>query len=413
MTTQPFPRNKVILFAQIDQQRQSKNDEKKGKAVEPSIRRVRNVVNGSDYLVGLQVAAPYGGSYLLEVEVGRVEGADLLAQAQAGQIVVVEGHLTRTRDEDERFRDYAAATIEGVVYQDVHFQVERLRPLTDNDPFGTGSNVFLEGEVIEPPFFMRHPDYPEIELARLTIRARTRPTLSDGGLVRPGRPCEVTVIVPTEDEGAAYLYRRGNRVRVRGVIERMAMRQNRVQVSERLKVLDADWRTQRDEIRAGAEEDQEKAVRELRYQGNRYVRERERLERGARTMVLAVEITPLEGATPAGSREEVRADRVCYEQEFDANRKARNVERRERQRTNRERQQAAVREQAGAATGEDAPAEAPLTITARKLRRHTVVEQPVAISEALAPIGVDDVAPQVEAALAAVSSNNDTEPAAA
>ncbi len=96
-------------------------------------------------------AAPYGGRYLLEVEVGRVEGADLLAQAQAGQIVVVEGHLTRTRDEDERFRDYAAATIEGVVYQDVHFQVERLRPLTDNDPFGTGSNVFLEGEVIEPP----------------------------------------------------------------------------------------------------------------------------------------------------------------------------------------------------------------------------------------------------------------------
>ncbi len=154
-------------------------------------------------------------------------------------------------------------------------------------------------------------------------------------------------------------------------------------------------------------------MRELRYQGNRYVRERERLERGARTMVLAVEITPLEGATPAGSREEVRADRVCYEQEFDANRKARNVERRERQRTNRERQQAAVREQAGAATGEDAPAEAPLTITARKLRRHTVVEQPVATSEALAPIGVDDVAPQVEAALAAVNSNGDTEPAAA
>ena len=409
MTTQPFPRNKVILFAQIDQQRQSRADEKKNKTAEPSIRRIRNVVNGSDYLVGLQVAAPYGGSYQLEVEVGRVEGADLLTQAQAGQVVVVEGHLTRTREEDERFRDYDAGTIEGIVYQDVHLQVERVRLLSEIDPSGTGSNVYLEGEVIEPPYFMRHPDYPEIELARLTIRAHTRPALSDGGLVRPGRPCEVTVIVPTEDEGAAYLYRRGNRVRVRGVIERMGMRQNRAQVTERLKDLEEGWNAQREAIRADA--DQEKAARELRFQGNRYVRERERLERGARTMVLAVEVMPLEGATPVESREEVRQARASYEQELDAARKARNVERRERQRINRERQQAA-RERAGDAVGEDAPAGAPPATTPRKPRRAAVAaEQPVALSEEVAPVAADDdLAPQVEAALAAVSSNGTAEP---
>lgn len=369
MTTLTFPQNKVILFAQIDQRRA----EKKGKEPDPAIRRVRNVVNGSDYLVSLQVAAPYGGSYQMEVEVGNVEGSDLFRQATAGQLVVLEGHLTRTRDEDVRFRDYEADQLTGILYQEVQFQVERVRPAAEGEARGTGSNVFIEGTVVEPPVFMRHPDYPEIELARLTVRARTKPALSEEGPVRAGRPCDVTIVIPTEDEGAAFLYRRGNRVRLRGVIDRLAVRQNRTQVTERLRALDKGWRATREGLRARSAEDPNAADRELRYEGSRYVRERERLQRGARTMVLAVEVTPMPGATPA-TREEAVADREAFNLEYEASREARRQERKERRRGNQERERAARAAEAAEAAEAAAPAK-PRRKAAGALAEPTLAEQ--------------------------------------
>lgn len=431
MTTQPFPGNKVVLFGQIDQWSQSRRDEQKGKAPEPAIRRFRNTVNGDAYLVQLQVAAPYGGSYQLEVEVGRVEGAELFRSATAGQSIVLEGHLRRTSDEDERFRNYAAdqaSQIEGIVYQEVMLQVERVRAATEHDPQGTGSNVFLEGTVVEPPVFIRHPDSPEIELARVTLRARTTPTLSEAGLVIPGRPCDVTVIIPTEDEeAAAYLSRRGNRVRVRGVIDRLSMRQfRRNEVQQRLAELDQTWRTTRDEIRgpaapapvadgAGvpvARVDPDALKKELAREGKRYLRERERLAHGTRTMVLAVAVTPLEGAMPA-SRAEALEDRERYDQEYEIARAARRQERKERQRRNRQHEQAAR----AAADAEGAPAELPPSPTARRPRRHSaerptdaaIAEAPVeAAPEEIAPPVMDILGPQVDAALAAVHTNGIT-----
>lgn len=359
-TQQPFPKNKVVLIGKIDQQRQSASERRKGAPAQPAIRTFRNASRGNDYAVGLQVAAPYGGSYQLDVEVGMVDGAELLSSAQVGQLVVLEGYLTRTREVDRRFRDFEEEMIEGIFYQDVALQVERVRPHQESDPQGTGSNIWVEGTVIEPPVFFRHPEFPAIELARVGIRARTRAEVSDTGLIRPGRPCEVTVIVPTDDEGAGYLYRRGNQLRVRGVLERVAMRQNRDHVREKVAELEAAWNERREQIRAMAEG----AERTLLVEGSRFLRERERTERAARTMVLAVEVTPMEGGTPI-SRAEAAEDREHYIQELRDERRRRREEQRVRRRSNLAHEAAAH-----AADGEGAEA-APTRVPARRPRRQT------------------------------------------
>ncbi|MBX0331075.1 hypothetical protein K2Z83_25825 [Oscillochloris sp. ZM17-4] len=365
-TQQPFPKNKVILYGKIDQQRQSMSERKKNATPLPAVRSFRNANKGTDYTVDVQVAAPYGGSYQIDIDVGMVEGADILAGAQAGQMIVLEGHLTRTREVDRRFRDYDAEMIEGIIYQDVVIQVERVRPRQESDPATTGSNIWVEGVVVEPPVFFRHPDFPEIELARVGVKARTTPALSDDGVVRPGRPCEVTVIVPTDDEGAELLYRRGNQVRVRGVLERVAMRQNRDLVRERVTELQDAWNQRRAEIKAQAEG----AERALLTEGDRYLREKERTERSARTMVLAVAVTPLDGATPI-SRAEAIDDRDAYTREWRAAREQRRREQRERRRGNLAHEAAAR-----AADGEQ-PGDPPARVVSRRPRRSLVETEAV------------------------------------
>lgn len=392
MTTQPaFPRNKVILFAQVDQRRQNRKEIEKKAEPEAAIRKVRNAQNGADYLVSLQVAAPYGGSYQMDVEVGSgTPGVELLSHAQAGLNLVLEGYLTRTREVDRRFADFEEEMIEGVIYQDVVFQVESVRGRQSNDPQGTGSNVWIEGEVTEPPVFFRHPEFPEIELARIGVRTRTKTELGEG-VVRPGRPCEVTVIVPTDEESVEFMYRRGNRVKVRGVLERVAMRQNRDIVREKVAELEEAWYTKREEVKDDA--------RQLRIEGGRFLRSKERLERSPRTMVLAAEVTPMAGAQPL-DREAAAADRDAFAKEMQQQRRARMQQRRAR--TNRAAAPVVAESgEAAEATAEPVTAEV-VTETVKPLkprpRRHApeAAAEPVA-AEAPAAEALAETAPIVAA----------------
>ncbi|PDW01474.1 hypothetical protein [Candidatus Viridilinea mediisalina] len=218
MTThQPFPKNRVILYGVVD--RRNDRDTKKAS---PDIRRYRNPTGGADYTVSLQVASPYGGSYKIEVNVGPVKGAEIFASCPADQPVILTGHLTRMPEVDRRFREYDAnRVVEGIFYQDVEVRVEAVRLPTETDPTGTGSNIALEGEVVEPPIFMRHPDIPDLELARVGLRARTQAMTDATGQILPARACLVTVVIPVDDEDAALLYRRGNRLQIRGALERL------------------------------------------------------------------------------------------------------------------------------------------------------------------------------------------------
>jgi len=374
MTTQTFPKNKVILFAEIDQQRQSRTDQKKGAAPLAAIRRVRNIANGADYTVSLQVAAPYGGNYQIDVEVGGARGAEILAHAKAGQGLVLEGYLNRTTDVDRRFRDYSEGELfEGVTYQDVFLTVDSLRSRESSDPQNTGSNIFLEGTVVEPAIFFRHPEFPEIELARIGIKTRSKATLSEEGISQAGRSCVVTVAVPVEEEGAAYLYRRGNTVRVRGVLDRLAMRQqNREQVRERLTEMETAWEQQREAIKLAGGEGVERA---LSVEGDRYLRAKERMEHGTRTMILAIEVTPMAGATLA-TREEALDDRERYNAEWKAERAARYAERKQRRNDN------IARERAAKSETREEPVEPVVLAAASKPRRRSVeTEAPADLPE--------------------------------
>ena len=78
----------------------------------------------------------------------------------------------------------------------------------------------------------------------------------------------MTVTVPVDDEDAAYLYRRGNTVRVRGVLDRLAIRQNREQVRERLEDMETAWQEQRETIKTQGEN----VERTLMVEGDRYLR---------------------------------------------------------------------------------------------------------------------------------------------
>lgn len=307
MTTQPhFPRNKAIVFGIVDTRQQRERDRKKGGAPEAAVRRFRNPALGETYTVKLQVASPYGNTFALAVEVNAgIAGAEHLPTARPGDVLVLEGHLVRTEEVDDRFANFGEEEpIDGIHYRDVAFKVSSLRPRAEQDPASTGSSVWVEGEVIEPPAILRHPQRSEILFARMRLRVKTALRTCENPLFPAvEQTCEMTVIIPVENEGAGYLYRRGNRVRLRGVLERMPLRQAGVEVRDRLDELDAAWRTKQAEILDDA--------RALRAEGMRYLRERERLERSPRTMVLVAEVQPLEGAELI-DLETARRDRDAY-----------------------------------------------------------------------------------------------------
>jgi hypothetical protein len=90
-------------------------------------------------------------------------------------VFVFEGHLVQREEVDRRFADYSEEAIsDGIHYRDVTVKVACVRPRADGDPSGTGSSVWLEGEVIESPAFFRHPDHPETQLARRRVSSLSR-----------------------------------------------------------------------------------------------------------------------------------------------------------------------------------------------------------------------------------------------
>lgn len=293
MTTQQFPRNKAIVFGIVDSRWQNMKDRKKGLPPEAAVRRFRNPALGETYQVQLQLASPYGNSFGLSVEVNAgVAGAEHLTVVRPGDVLVLEGHLVRTEAVDDRFASYGEEEIvDGIHYRDVSFKVSSLRPREEKDPASAGSSVWVEGLVMEPPALFRHPQHPEILFARMRLRAKTPLQIGDSALFPVlEQTCEMTVIVPTEHEDAGYLYRRGNQVRIRGVLERLPLRQGGAEVRNRLGELDAAWRVKQSELQGDA--------RALRAEGQQHLRERGRLERSPRTMVLAAEVQPLAGAEP-------------------------------------------------------------------------------------------------------------------
>lgn len=343
MKDQSFPTNRVVIYGYVDEQYRRENKkrkdelvEKKKREPEPDIRSFRNPAGGNDYSVGIQVIGPYGDTYKLILDVGHVEGSELLTTVRPGQGVVVTGSLSRVRTVDRRFSDYEAdELIEGIVYRDTQVETMKIRLRTDDDPAGSGSNVAIEGEVVQPPSFFRHPDDPEIELARIVVRTRTQPRVDADGIIVAAMSSETMVVIPVDHDAVGLLYKRGNRVRIRGALDRIALRQaNRTLVRDRLNELEESF----EDTRAGlfSKELNDKSRNDqLNYEGNRYLRERDRVSRVGHTVVVAVEVSGIPGAgAVAISREEAQADRNQFVTEQRNGWKARQAERQRRRQRN-------------------------------------------------------------------------------
>jgi hypothetical protein len=393
MTTNPsFPGNLAILFGVIDARPQTASEIRKGVAPEAAVRRFRTPARGEAYTVDLQMPSPYSNAIGVRLAIGSgVDGAQYLRNARPGEVFVFEGHLVQREEVDRRFADYSEEAIsDGIHYRDVTIKVASVRPRADGDPSGTGSSVWLEGEVIEPPAFFRHPEHPETQMARM--RLRTQATVASGDeafFPTLAKACDVTVMVPVTVAGAGYLYRQGNRVQVRGMLERVTLRQRGADVRERLAALETAWQ----ETYARVQD----KPQELQKAGSGYMRERERLEIGARTMVLAAAVIPLEGAL-AISIAEAQEAREQFIKEI----RRRRSQRRQQVQISRE-ARARVRAQERAdAPASDAEAEtdtADATLNQpgalRRRRRRVEAEAsiaaPVQIDDAETPIGIPGI----------------------
>jgi hypothetical protein len=334
MTSQEFPSNKVVVIGVLDAEYQKASAVKRGDAPKASVRRVRTAGRGSAYAVDVQLPSPYNEAMGLRLAIGSgVSGATALDSAQPGDVFLFEGHLVQIEEVDRRFAEYGEQVSEGLHYRDVTVKVSSVRPRDEGDPSGTGSSVWLEGEVVEPPALFRHPDHPETQLARMRLRTHAQFVSGDTSFFPTlEKACEVMCVVPVTSNGAGYLYRQGNRVQVRGMLERITLRQRSADVRDRLAELEETWKT----TYAALQDKPEK----LRRAGNAYARERARLALGTRTMVLVATVTPLDGAEPM-SVEEAQAARDAFTKEL-----------RERRRRRREEIAAARKARAAARTQE-------------------------------------------------------------
>lgn len=318
--------NKVILFGVVDtdRPRRTGNGEIK-ESKRPAIRSIRSAKGGRDYEVGVQVVGPYGSSFQLRVAApAGVKGVSLLGEAKPGDILVFEGHLLRGQFIDRLFEHYDEDDATGgKVYSDLKLEVQQVRARTEADPDMATSSVWLEGTVNEPPVLLRHQTRPDVQLARVSIK--TRVVKPGDGLI-PSMPdtCDVMVVVPTDHDAAGYLYKAGNKVRIRGFVDVIDQRRRQRDVAEKMAELKLDW----DEQRSKAVEDGNEY--DLRRAGRSYLRRKENLERTGRLMVLATEIAP-DASAELLTLDQARAAREVYDEEMTRTIRERNAQRRRRQ----------------------------------------------------------------------------------
>lgn len=271
--------------------------------------------------IKLQVRSPYGGMFALPAEIEPdVPGIELLETTEADTMLAIEGYVQLKETFDPRF---ATDRLIGRGWSDrghptrsLCLRVSRVRQVDDQEA-RSGSAVWLEGKVIEPPQVMRHPDHPSIQLAGTILRVvLARPSTFVGVPTTTPEVVEVNISVPTVHQDAEKMYGQGNRVRVIGQLDcRMEYRHGDA-VTAKLDQIDADWAKRKEEL-AG------KPV-ELRKAEENYRRLRQKFEAAPRLYVLAGNVDLLEGETIA------LADTYDLRREFIRQRRAQQQERRAR-----------------------------------------------------------------------------------
>ena len=163
----------------------------------------------------MQLVSPFGEPFALPLELTPgVTGSELLHQATAGQVLVVEGELRQRTSVDWRYA--RSAQDPGRQVQELKLRLTNVRTPLADEPIT--SAVWLEGSVIEPPRLVRHSEDRSVQLAMTVIEVAQ----NGSAAVYPGsrfgfkRQVRLHVGVPVAFSNAALLFKPGNQVRLEG-----------------------------------------------------------------------------------------------------------------------------------------------------------------------------------------------------
>jgi hypothetical protein len=313
--------NHVVVVGILDTMlTRDRHDKRGGRAVMVEITRRSGRARGTGGRwenVRLQVGSPYGGMFALPIELSAdVPGKELLDDAAAETMLAVEGSLQLRQSFDGRFAtdrlDARNRSDRGRPTRELQLRVSRVRAPSAEER-RTGSAVWLEGVVAEPPQVSRHPELPTIQLAGTILKvAFARPLDFPGVAATIDEVVDVNVAIPTGHRDAERLFQAGNRVRLVGQLDCRMEFQGGAPVAQKLATIDAEWAERKAEL-AGQ-------PGQLRSAENAYLRMRQRFETAPRLYVLAGQVELLDGEPIALAdtfeqrREFVRAQRALRDE---------------------------------------------------------------------------------------------------
>lgn len=247
--------NRVIVIGMLDTIRD------RGKEV--LHRTQRNARRGKMEYLAIQVRSPYGGSFLLPLVVeSGIKGNELLQSAKAGAPLALEGEIQLFKRFGRRFADDAED--EGRQVREMFLNVLAIRLPSEEEQYAT-SAVWLTGEVVEPPRFMRHPDLPDVQLAITVLEVTLeRPSPMPGSRAITSMPARVRVAIPTSYEHAGALYRAGNQVLIEGQVDCIIEAQGGAAIEAQIAKLRIEREAQQAELASKSEQEQRNAERAYR-----------------------------------------------------------------------------------------------------------------------------------------------------
>ena len=316
------PRNKVVIVGVLDTVRQRvRDEERRGEArvVYKTIAQGRTPLRGMVDRFNMQLVSPFGEPFALPLELAPgVTGSELLHQATAGQVLVVEGELRQRTSVDSRYA--RSAQDPGRQVQELKLRVTNVRTPQPEEPIT--SAVWLEGTVIEPPRLVRHSEDRSIQLAMTVVEVA-----QDGSAaVYPGsrfgfkRQVRVQVGIPVAFEHAALLFKPGNQVRIEGQMDCMIFTQGGEVVNQTVARLDAEF-AQREQQGFKSGQQRNETVRAYR-------RQRQQLLEAARPFVMVGYVDALTDEAGQSLAEPISLDEALERRrEFAADLRRRRAER--------------------------------------------------------------------------------------
>ncbi|HWQ14607.1 MAG TPA: hypothetical protein VNL77_17555, partial [Roseiflexaceae bacterium] len=238
--------NRVLVIGTLDTIRD------RGKQV--IAREQRNERRGKMERLALQVRSPYGGTFLLPLDVApSIKGGELLITAKPGTPLALEGEIQLVKRFDRRFAE--GVEDDGREVREMYLHVMAIRKPGQDEMYGT-SAVWLTGMVAEPPRFVRHPELPDILLASTVLDVTMeRPSPITHSRAVTVERMRVRVAVPVDHQHATLLYRPGNTVVIEGQVDCIMETQGGAAVEAQVEKLRADWEARQEELAGASEQD--------------------------------------------------------------------------------------------------------------------------------------------------------------